>query len=189
MTKGPKKTKSGGSREGEAAAVWVDRSRLTPWKDNPRKNKKAIKEIANSIKRFGFGSPILARLDGEVIAGHTRLLAAESIGLERVPVRYLDLDPAEAHLLALADNKLGEIAEWDDAAVARILSDYSLEDAALAGFGADELDKVADELGANDESDKIDDSFAVVIECESEEMQRDIIAECEKRGWPCRALI
>jgi len=150
-----KKTKAGDSvsvdsrareQEQEVAAVWVDRSTLTPWKENPRKNQKAIAKVAASIKRFGFGSPILARTGGEVIAGHTRLLAAESLGLDRVPVRYLDLDPAEAHLLALADNKLGEIAEWDDALVASILSKYGLEDAALSGFDSKELDAIADRL-------------------------------------------
>lgn len=157
-----KKTKAGDSvsvdsrareQEQEVAAVWVDRSTLTPWKENPRKNQKAIAKVAASIKRFGFGSPILARAGGEVIAGHTRLLAAESLGLHRVPVRYLDLDPAEAHLLALADNKLGEIAEWDDALVASILSKYGLEDAALAGFDSKELDRLAAEFMPDEEGD------------------------------------
>lgn len=154
----------------EAAAVWVERSTLAPWKDNPRKNQKAIAKVAASIKRFGFGAPILARTGGEVIAGHTRLLAAESLGLDRVPVRYLDLDPAEAHLLALADNKLGEVAEWDAALLTNILSKYGLEDAALAGFDSAELDKLADELSrseaANPEAD--DDAPAVQEEFDSE---------------------
>jgi len=178
---------SGDSRE-EAAAVWVSTSELHPWDKNPRDNKKAIKKVADSIKRFGFGAPILARTNGEIIAGHTRWAAAQTLKLDRVPVRYLDLDPAEAHLLALVDNKLGEIAEWDDALVTSILSEYGLEDAALAGFDQKELDKIAKDM-AGDDSGKIDDSFAVVIECDTEEMQREIISVCEENGWPCRALI
>lgn len=130
----------------EAAAVWVPISEMTPWDQNPRKNDAAVDKIAESIKRFGFGSPILARLNGEVIAGHTRLKAAEKLGLDRVPVRYLDLDPADAHLLALADNKLGEIAEWDETLLAEILKDLDPEDAALAGFGAEELEDLLSEL-------------------------------------------
>jgi ParB-like nuclease domain/DNA methylase len=131
----------------EPAAEWVDRSALKPWGKNPRKNDEAVGAVVESIRRFGFGAPILARrADGEVIAGHTRLKAAEALGLDRVPVRYLDLDPAEAHLLALADNKLNEKAEWDNAAVASVLSDYGLEDAALAGWDSAELDKIAAEL-------------------------------------------
>ena len=135
--------------------MWVDIKALKPWDRNPRKNQPAIKPVADSIRRFGFGAPIIARkADGEIIAGHTRILAAESLGLTRVPVRYLDLDPAEAHLLALADNKLNEKAEWDTAEVGRILSEYGLDDAALAGWDSAELDKMAAEIagdtGVND---------------------------------------
>ena len=146
----------------EPAAVWVEIKSLKPWDRNPRKNQPAIKPVADSIKRFGFGAPILARrADGEIIAGHTRILAAESLGLARVPVRYLDLDPAEAHLLALADNKLNEKAEWDDAEVGRILSEYGLEDAALAGWDSAELDKMAAKIpdflpGTEDEQGDLD---------------------------------
>lgn len=136
--------------ESEAAAVWVERSKLFAWDKNPRKNDgEPVKKVMESIKRFGFASPIIARANGEVIAGHTRLKAAEALGLERVPVRYMDLDPADAALLAIADNKLNEEAEWDAAAVASILSDYSLDDAALVGFDSDDLEKLANELGAN----------------------------------------
>lgn len=155
----------------EAAAVWVDIKALKPWDRNPRKNQPAIKPVADSIKRFGFGAPILARkADGEIIAGHTRILAAESLGLSKVPVRYLDLDPAEAHLMALADNKLNEKAEWDTAEVARILSEYGLDDAALAGWDADELDKMAAELAPaptpESSAEEIDvDSFELGHRC------------------------
>ena len=100
----------------EAAAEWLPIESLTPWADNPRDNAAAIPEVAKSIKRFGFASPIIARpIDGgglEIVAGHTRHKAAQSLGLDRVPVRVMDLDPADAKLLALADNRLGELADW-----------------------------------------------------------------------------
>jgi len=99
----------------KAPAEWVKIDDLKPWDDNPRNNQHAIEKVAQSIKRFGFGAPIIARKeDGEVIAGHTRLEAAKLLNLKEIPVRFLDLDPVDAHLLALADNKLGEVAEWDD---------------------------------------------------------------------------
>ena len=142
----------------EVAAVWVPRSALHAWAENPRKNDgEPVRKVMESIKRFGFAAPIVARTNGEVIAGHTRLKAAEALGLDRVPVRYMDLDPAEAHLLALADNKLNEEAEWDAAAVASILSDFSFDDAALAGWDSDDLDKLADELGANEPKEVTED--------------------------------
>jgi len=92
----------------ETAAVWVPVEQLKPWAQNPRKNDAAVATVVESIRRFGFGAPLLARkADGELIAGHTRLKAALKLGLPKVPVRYLDLDPTDAHLLALADNKTG----------------------------------------------------------------------------------
>ena len=131
----------------EHAAEWVALERIKPWAKNPRQNKDAIKSVADSIKRFGFGAPIVARLaDGEIIAGHTRYAAAKQLGLERVPVRFLDLDPADAHLLAMADNKLGEIAEWNDRELAELLSGYSLEDAGLAGWDSDALEELGSSL-------------------------------------------
>lgn len=119
----------------EAAAEWVALDALTPWEDNPRDNDAAVQDVADSIKRFGFASPIIARKeDGEVIAGHTRLKAARRLGLDRVPVRFLDLDPTDARLLALADNKIGELADWSDglADVLRILEE---DGADLDGLG------------------------------------------------------
>lgn len=143
--------------EEEIAAEWVPASTLTPWERNPRKNDHAAKEVAESIKRFGWGSPIVARReDGQVIAGHTRLKAAALLGIDTVPVRFVDLDEGEAHLLALADNKLTEKAAWDEPALAGVLSDFSLPDAELAGWDSKELERLADavsDFGPLDEGD------------------------------------
>lgn len=127
----------------EAAAVWVSVSDLKPWATNPRDNRKAIDEVAKSIRRFGWGSPIVAnKRDGEIIAGHTRFAAAAKLKLDKVPVRWLDLDPADAHALALADNKVGEIATWDDAALRQVLAELKDADESLladTGFSDEEL--------------------------------------------------
>jgi len=123
----------------EAAATWEAIDSLTPWDRNPRRNDNAVEQVAHSITRFGFGSPILARSsDRVIIGGHTRYKAAQRLGLDKVPVRFLDLDPAEAAALALADNKLGELAEWDDAAVAQILGELEAQGAPIDGLGWDD---------------------------------------------------
>lgn len=118
----------------EAAAVWVPIERLRPWPGNPRKNAGAVEEVAAAIKRFGWGAPIVAREeDYEIISGHTRYLAAQKLGLDRVPVRFLKLDPADAHLLAIADNKVGEIASWDDEKLAAVLTELRAANVELLG--------------------------------------------------------
>lgn len=146
------------TRADDIAAEWVEIKALTPWKKNPRRNDDNVKRVMESIKRFGFSAPIIARrADGEVIAGHTRLKAAEALGITRVPVRYMDLDPADAHLLALADNRLNELSPWDTAELTSILSEYGLESAALAGWSSDDLDKMGAELlaGAGSEPGEV----------------------------------
>ena len=91
----------------EAAAVWMPIGELRPWADNPRDNAAAIPEVAKSIPRFGFASPIIARpIEGgghEIIAGHTRHQAARSLGLDRGPVRVMDLDPTAPRYLSLGE--------------------------------------------------------------------------------------
>lgn len=140
----------------EPAAVWVPLDDLRPWLGNPRKNSDAIKAVADSIRKFGFGAPLVARReDRQLIAGHTRLLAARRLGLTHVPVRYLDLSPEDAQLLALADNKLGEIAEWDDGMLGRILEELKGAGANLAttGFDAGEIDRLLATLNAERTAD------------------------------------
>tara|TARA_R100000152_G_C6772847_1_gene199953 strand:- start:936 stop:1436 length:501 start_codon:yes stop_codon:yes gene_type:complete len=128
----------------ESAAIWEDINELVPWDQNPRINDHAVQNVADSIKRFGFASPIVARLaDKMVIAGHTRLKAAKSLGLDKVPVRYLDIDPADAKMLALADNKIGEIADWDQEGLINILNDLKVSyDISELGFSTQELEKL-----------------------------------------------
>jgi site-specific DNA-methyltransferase (adenine-specific) len=134
----------------KTAAVFVNVEALTPWAKNPRKNDPAVKAVADSIKRFGFGAPLLARqANGEIIAGHTRLKAAIKLGLTEVPVRYLDLTESEAHALALADNKVGELAEWDAGALSDLLRNMG-DDSIGLGWSASELSALMDKIGVDD---------------------------------------
>ena len=133
----------------KAAAVYVDPNTLTPWDKNPRNNAEAIKQVAKSIERFGFASPIVARqADGRIIAGHTRHSAALKLGLEDVPVRFLDIDEQKASALALADNKIGEIATWNDDTLGEILAELEQDGFDLDGLGwsDNELDGLLDSM-------------------------------------------
>jgi ParB-like chromosome segregation protein Spo0J len=78
-------------------------------------SKKQIRQIAQSVERFGFNVPVLVDADLKVIAGHGRLLAARQLGLSEVPTIGLEhLTPAQTRAFAIADNRLSEIAAWDE---------------------------------------------------------------------------
>ena len=117
---------------------------VSPYEGNPRRNESAVQAVANSIKEFGFRSPIVVDADGTVIAGHTRLKAAKSIGLSEVPVIVAsDLTPEQVSAYRLADNKTGELAEWDVSMLAQELDGLASLD--MEQFGFDESDFQAPE--------------------------------------------
>jgi ParB-like chromosome segregation protein Spo0J len=95
----------------EAMAV----ARLRPCARNARTHsQKQIRQIADSIRKFGFTNPVLIGDDDEIIAGHGRVEAAKLIGLQSVPaVRLSHLDAAQRRAYVLADNKLALNAGWD----------------------------------------------------------------------------
>ncbi|MGL6194508.1 MAG: DNA modification methylase [Thermoguttaceae bacterium] len=108
---------------------------IRPYENNPRINEKAVEPVAKSIKEFGFRQPIVVDTDGIIIAGHTRFLAAKKLGLQKVPVHVAtELTPEQVKAYRLADNKTGEIAEWD-------MNILPIEIAALqaSGFNMDSL--------------------------------------------------
>lgn len=87
---------------------------LVPYANNPRNNEAAVDTVAKSIKEFGFTNPIVVDSDNVVINGHTRLLAAEKLGLAKVPViRKEDLTPEQVKAFRLVDNKTSELSGWD----------------------------------------------------------------------------
>jgi len=88
---------------------------LAPYANNARTHsKKQVRQIADSIRRFGFCNPVLIADDNTIIAGHGRVEAAKLVGMAEVPVRRLShLSKEEVRAYILADNKLAENAGWD----------------------------------------------------------------------------
>lgn len=125
----------------------VSVSELVPREKNPRVNDDAAEALAETVQAVGWGAPpLIQKSTGMVIAGHTRLKAAARLGLERLPVRIVDVDDRRAKALALADNRIGELAEWDTPALAEDLSEFSFEELEALGFDQDYLDALGDEL-------------------------------------------
>jgi hypothetical protein len=128
--------------------------RLHPTPNNARTHfKKQLKQIANSIERFGFVNPVLISDDFEIIAGHGRVEAAKMLGLREVPtVRLSNLSPADRRAYVIADNRLAELAGWDRELLATELQgllELQFDDIELTGFSLGEIDLILDEVVDN----------------------------------------
>ena len=116
--------------------------RLHPYANNPRRNDDAVPALAESIATFGFKVPIVARPDGEILAGHTRFKAALRLGLKEVPVLVADdLDDMKAKAFRLADNKVSEAAEWDLSKLEEELVELQDADFDMEVFGFDPIEE------------------------------------------------
>ena len=114
---------------------------LKPYEKNPRKNDGAVDYVANSIKEFGFKVPIVVDKDNVIVAGHTRYKAAKKLGLKEVPVIVAnDLTEEQVKAFRLADNKVGEFADWDIDLLGEELSDILDIDMEDFGFSFSEQD-------------------------------------------------
>src|SRR5690606_22178100 len=116
---------------------------IQPYERNPRLNDQAVDAVAASLAEFGFRQPIVVDADGVIIVGHTRWKAAKKLGLAKVPVHVAtDLTPEQIRAYRIADNKTGEIAEWD----LEILP-IELNDLRTGGFDLNVLAFDEEELG------------------------------------------
>ena len=121
--------------------------RVIPYVRNPRKNDAAIAKVAASIKEYGFRQPIVVDEEMVIIADHTRLQAAQSLGLKKVPVHVATgLTQAQIKAYRLADNRTHEDSEWDEELLAIELGELSDMDfdLDLTGFEAIELEQLLD---------------------------------------------
>ncbi len=115
---------------------------IKPYPRNPRKNDAAVGKVASSLKEFGWQQPIVVDKDMVVIAGHTRLAAAISLGFEKAPVLIAStLTPSQIKAYRIADNRVAEEADWDSGLLKIELDDLVSNDFSLnvLGFTGDEL--------------------------------------------------
>lgn len=125
---------------------------IKPYENNPRNNLDAVDATANSIKEFGWQQPIVVDKDMVIIAGHTRYLAAKKLGYDTVPVVVAsNLSDEQVRAYRLADNKTGELAEWDFKLLDTELQD--ILDINMSDFGF-ELDISEDEEVKEDDFDE-----------------------------------
>jgi ParB-like chromosome segregation protein Spo0J len=151
---------------GGLALVYRPIAELKRARSNPRiHSKKQIRQIASSIKTFGFLVPVIIDHTGGVIAGHGRVMAAEFLGLTQVPTICVEhLNEAQVKAFTIADNRLTENSTWDDRLIAQQLEELSLLDLdfdiEVTGFDMGEIDLRIEGLtseseGAEDAADAL----------------------------------
>ena len=125
---------------------------LIPYVNNPRNNAPAVDAVASSIAEFGFKVPIVIDKNNIIITGHTRLLAAKKLGLETVPVIIAgELTEAQIKAYRLVDNKVAELATWDNDLLAQEIEQLNDLDFDLTPFGFEEPEKDPEELDEAEE--------------------------------------
>ena len=125
---------------------FMDVTEVFPYSENPRQiGPDAVAKVAKSIKEYGFASPIIVNAQNVILAGHTRLQAALSLGLSQVPVHVRDnLTDEQERAYRLADNRVAEESQWDFPILTAELealqsADFDLF---LTGFDPHELNKL-----------------------------------------------
>ncbi len=135
---------------------------IIPYARNPRRNEKAVATVAASIAEFGWRQPIVVDEQMVVLAGHTRLLAAQQLGLKTAPVHVAKgLTEAQARAFRIMDNRSSENAEWDNDLLGLELGDlldaeYDLD---LTGFTDAELNTLLNGLYEGDGAQEGEDDI------------------------------
>ena len=155
---------------------------------------------------------MLNEATGRMVAGHGRAEALDAMKAagEKPPGRIREKDgeglvpvirgvsfasdvDAEAYLVA--SNRLVEVGGWDEAELAKMLTDLKSVEFGLNGVGFTE-EEISKLLGAGDATDEAEDqsgdaktSFQIVITCENEEQQAELLGRFADEGLRCRALI
>lgn len=125
---------------------------LVPYGNNPRKNDEAVDKVALSISTFGFKVPIVIDKNNIIVTGHTRLKAAKKLGFKTVPcILADDLTEEQIKAFRLADNKTGELADWDFDKLREEIDMIHDIDMNVFGFMVDEIRKFEDDTKKENE--------------------------------------
>lgn len=114
--------------------------------ENPRQGD--VGALTASLKRFGMYQPVVVqRSTNTVLAGNHRLIAAKQLGDETIPVVYVDVDDETARAILVADNRLSDLATYDDDRLAEVLRAVADGDGLDGtGYDTDDLDALLRDL-------------------------------------------
>lgn len=165
---------------------------LKAYENNPRINDKAIKYVANSIKKFGFLVPVVIDKDNVIVCGHTRYLASQELNLKTVPcIRAENLTDKQIKAFRIADNKIHEKSSWNNDLLKEELTElqnfgFDLEDFGFLDFELDYIlndntENFINDLEENDFNGKnlLNEFFSMtfVFPKDKEELIKDYISK------------
>lgn len=132
-----------------------DINELVPYENNARINDKAVDIVANSIKEFGFKNPCIIDKNNVLVAGHTRVLACNKLGITKVPCIVADdLTEEQIKAFRIADNSSAQVAEWD---MEKLMKELDSIDYDMAQFGlAEQLEQIQSSIDNNKDIEEDD---------------------------------
>ena len=173
----------------EMKIIYKNIDDIIPYENNPRHNDNAVDYVANSIKEFGFKVPIIIDKENVIVTGHTRLKAAEKLGLKQVPVIMADdLTEEQIKAFRLADNKVAQFSTWDMEKLDLELEDIKID---MIEFGFDDLNIVEDDEPIDETTDthfNYKEQYGVIVMCKTEEEQEAIFNKLTEEGYECKVV-
>ncbi len=194
--------------------LWIPLAEVLPWDKNPRDNDAAVPRVGASIVRFGFVAPVcLWPTRNRMVAGHTRVKALRSLleadptftpkgapGPGLVKVVFHDFATEDdANAYALADNRLNELAVWDDGLVKEQLAKMVASDRVVVGFEEPKVEPVEEptlpSAEANVRGHKrtlksgLQLVYRIIVECADEGQQAALMEQFEAQGLTCKPII
>jgi len=167
---------------------------LIPYALNARTHsEEQIKQIASSIRLFGFTNPVLIDEENNLIAGHGRISAASLLKMDKIPaIVVTGLDEAKRRALIIADNRHAETSGWDyDLLGQELIALKDQVDIEAMGYSHDDLAKLLGEaanaagLGEEEAADK----WQLLIEYDNENQLADAYSEAQSKGLTCKIIM
>jgi len=172
----------------ELNIVYKNIKELKPYKKNAKKHDKTqVKQIANSIKEFGFTQPVIIDKNNCVVAGHGRILGAKKAGLKQVPTVTLEeLTEEQIKAYRLVDNKLNE-SDWDFSLLDEELENLA-EDIDMDLFGFDLTEQEDEEEKKKKVEFEIKEKYEVHIICKDEKQMEQVYNKTKDLGIECKLV-
>lgn len=169
---------------------------ITEYENNPRNNDKAVDKVAESIREFGFKVPVIIDKDNVIVTGHTRVKAARKLGLETVPCIVADdLTPEQIKAFRLADNKVAELATWNEDKLYAELLELQTLDFNIESFGFEikepeiESEEFEEDEEINTESNfNYKEQYGVIVMCKDEAEQEEVYNNLIEQGYECKVV-